>query len=113
MITVWEGPVLFQHDSAALHKARSIEAWLGEFGMEEVDWPAQSTDLNPIQHLGNELDGRLRARLSRPTSVSDLTNALLDEWATIPTDALQNLVESLHRTVEAIIATEGGGPTPC
>ena len=29
-------------DQAPVHKARSIKAWLGEFGGEELDWPAQS-----------------------------------------------------------------------
>lgn len=110
--TLWkqfgEGPFLFQHDCAPVHKARSIKAWLDEFGVEELDWPAQSPDLNPTEHLWDELERRLRARPSSPTSVSDLTNALLDEWGKIPTDTLQNLVESLPRRVEAVIAAKGG-----
>ena len=89
-------------------QARFIKARLGEFGVKEIDRPTQSPDLNPIKHLRDELQRRLRARPSRPTSVSDLTNNLLSEWAEIPTDTLQNLVESLPRGVEAVIA-EGGG----
>ena len=42
--------------------------------VEELDWPAQSPDLNPIEHLWNELERRLRAEPNRPTSVPDLTN---------------------------------------
>ena len=78
-----------------------------EFGVEELDWPAQSPDLNPIEHLWDELQQRLRARPSRPTSVSDLTNALLEEWSKIPINTLLNLVESLPRRVEAVIAAKG------
>ena len=44
------------------------------------------------------------------TSVPDLTNALLEEWSNIPIDTLLNLVDSLLRRVEAVIA-EKGGPT--
>jgi hypothetical protein len=30
---------------------RSIQKWFVEFGVEELDWLAQSPDLNPIKHI--------------------------------------------------------------
>ena len=39
--TLWEqfgeGPFLFQHDCAPVHKARTIKTWFDEFGVEELD----------------------------------------------------------------------------
>ena len=82
--TLWqqfgEGPFLFQHDNALVHKLRSIQEWFVEIGVEELDWPAQSPDFNPIEHLWDELECRLKARLNHPTSVPDLTNALVADW---------------------------------
>ena len=65
-----EGPFLFQHDNAPVHKAKSIQKWFVEIGVEELDWPAQSPDLNSI-----ELECQLRARPNRQTSVPDHTTA--------------------------------------
>jgi len=106
-----KGPFLFQHDNAPMHKVRSIQRWFVVIGVEELDWPGQSTVLNPIEHLWDELERRLRARPNRPTSVPDLTNALVAEWKQIPAAIFQHLVESLPRRVEAVIAAKGT-PTP-
>ena len=76
--------------------------------VKELAWPAHSPDLNLIEHLWDELEQGLRARPSHPTSEPDLTNALLEEWSNIPIDTLLNLVDSLPRRVEAVIAAKGG-----
>ena len=91
-----------------MHKARFIQKWFVEIGVEERDWPAQSRS---IEHLWDELEQRLLARPNRQTSVPDLTNALVAEWKQVPAEMFQHLVESLPRRVEAVIAAKVG-PTP-
>jgi transposase len=53
-----------------------VQKWFVEIGVEELDLPAQSPELNPIEHLWDELEHQLRAMLNCPT-VPDLTNALV------------------------------------
>ena len=77
-------PAQFQPDNAPMHKARSIQKWFVKIGVEELDWPAQSPDLNPIEHLWDELERQLRATPNCPISVHDLTNVLVPEWKQIP-----------------------------
>ena len=57
----WFGEVffLFQLDNAPVHEARSIQKWFVEIGVEELDWPAQSPDLNHNEHLWDELEHQL------------------------------------------------------
>jgi hypothetical protein len=38
---------LYQHDSAPCHKSRSVRESLVGNNVPEMDWPAQSPDLNP------------------------------------------------------------------
>ena len=94
--TLWqqfgEGPFLFQNTKAPMHKARSIQKGFVEIGVEELDWPAQSPDLNPIEHLWDEWERRLRARPNRPTSVPDVINAHVAEWKQVPAAMFQHLV---------------------
>ena len=62
LATLWEqfreGPFLFQHDCVSVHEARFVKTWLGEFGVQELDWNAQSPDSNPIEHLWDKLEQR-------------------------------------------------------
>ena len=74
-------------------------------------WPAQSPDLNSIEHLWDEFESRLRRRRNSPTSVPDLTNALMAEWKQVPAAMFKHLMEILPRRVEVVIASKVG-PTP-
>ncbi|MCJ8743348.1 hypothetical protein PDJAM_G00093060 [Pangasius djambal] len=56
------GPNLFQHDDAPVHKASSMKTWCVKVGVEELEGPAQIPDLNPTEHLWDELEHRLHPR---------------------------------------------------
>jgi hypothetical protein len=74
----------------------------------EMDWPAQSPDLNLIEHLGDELECRLCSRPERLTSLTALATALQEEWATIPPETFKHQTESLPGRVRALIKPKGG-----
>ena len=78
-------------------KRGPIQKWFVGIGVEGLDCPAQSPDLNTIEHLWDELERRLRARPNCPKSVPDLTNALVAEWKQVPAEMFQHLVESVPR----------------
>lgn len=110
--TLWQfyglDPCYFQDDNASCHVARSTMDWYGDNGVNRMDWPAQSPDLNPIENLWDALDRRIKGCNNRPKSVKELTCLLQAEWKKIPLAVIQGLVESMPRRVEAVIASRGG-----
>lgn len=104
MWTVWEG--LFHSIMTVPQCAKQdLVGWV--WGGWTWLGPLAHLISNPTGHFWDEMEWRLWARPSRPTSVLYLTNALLEEFARIPTDTLQNLMESLHRRMEHFEVAKG------
>ncbi|XP_046557417.1 uncharacterized protein LOC124266660 [Haliotis rubra] len=96
------------HDNARPHAARHTTAYLQANNVQVVPWPSKSPDLNPIEHLWDELDRRVRQRQQQPQTLEQLAQALQEEWANIPQRVIQTLVGSMGRRCKAVLDANGG-----
>lgn len=103
-----EGAYIFQHDNDPKHTAKATTRYLEDQNIEVLPWPAQSADLNPIEHVWDILKVQIGRREHRPTSIHDLWNVVLEEWELIPSEMIQRLYESMPRRVEAVLKARGG-----
>ncbi|KAG1681391.1 Transposable element Tcb2 transposase [Nymphon striatum] len=71
---------LLMDDNAPVHRARLVQECLDAEGIGRLDWPACSPDLNPIEHLWDQLGRAVRRRQHPPTNAQQLRDALIDEW---------------------------------
>ena len=55
-----------------------------------------SPDLNPIEHVWDSLDRRLRCRPNPPANVNELRQALIQEWNNSPQSEINTLVNSMR-----------------
>jgi transposase len=95
-------------DNAPIHTAKDVKNWITQKKIKILpDWPSQSPDLNPIEHLWHELERRLRKRSVHPKNFYELEEALQEEWKRIPSETYINLIESMPRRIEACIKNQG------
>ena len=105
-----ENDYVFQEDNAPIHTARLAKNWKEENGIVCIPWPAQSPDLNPIEHLWDVLERKVRAHKPLPKNKEELWQILQEEWLNIDDHIYQNLVDSMPRRITAVI-NSNGNPT--
>lgn len=99
--------IIFQNDNASSHTASSIKKWFKRNEIKVMTWPAQSPDLNPIEHLWDHMKRELK---NRPPSKDkdELWEKIQDIWNNIPAEVCLNLVRSMPRRLEQIRKSKGG-----
>ncbi|GFU56770.1 transposable element Tcb1 transposase [Trichonephila clavipes] len=101
---------IFQQGNAMCHTAASVHAWFEEHQDEftVLPWPANSPDLNPIEHLWDHLDRVVRAMDPQPRYLTQLATALESAWLNIPENPFRDLSDSLPARLAAVRSAKGG-----
>lgn len=79
--------------------------WLLYNVKSTLNHPPQSPYLNPIEHLWEELERKIR--LHRINNKNDLKESLKAEWTKILPSVTQKLVSSMQRRLKAVIKARG------
>lgn len=99
---------VFMQDNARAHTARVTQRALSDANISILPWPAMSPDLNPIEHLWDQLKRSLKATYSHLNSQQELINALKLCWERIPEQNVTHLIESVPDRLRACIRSRGG-----
>ena len=98
---------IFMQDNARPHVAEICINLLRNNNVQTLEWPPYSSDMNPIEHLWDTLDRRVRARTPPPQSHAELRQALIEEWHRIPQWRINRLITSMPRRVNALAEARG------
>jgi hypothetical protein len=99
--------VIFQHDNDPKHRDRRVQEWLNQQPFVVLEWPSQSPDLNPIEHLWVWLKRRLNQYEHPPSGMIELWERIEAEWDKIGMDKCLRLIESMRRRIEAVLKAKG------
>jgi len=102
--------IIFQLDNdpafpqlASIRPRNGSKPWI-----HTLPWPAQSPDLNPIEHLWDDLKRRLGRYEVPPNGMIQLGSVVEKEWNVIDGQVCQNLIESMPRRIAAVLKARGG-----
>ncbi|GFV71509.1 transposable element Tc3 transposase [Trichonephila clavipes] len=100
---------ILMDDNARPHRARIVEEYLEDHGLERMEWPARSPDLNPIEHLWDYLGREVAALNPPPRSLHELKQGLLCVWSSLPIPVSDNLINSMGNRCRQCIQVRGEG----
>jgi len=98
----------YQHDNHPKHTAKAVREFFSRSGVRLLQWPSQSPDLNPIDHLWDNVDRRLRAEPRQPTSADAFFAVLQALGQKTAAEKTRVLVASLPRRIAEVIKNKGG-----
>lgn len=95
----------FYEDNDPKHKSGVARLWLIHNCPNVVQTPAQSPDLNVIEHLWKELARRVYQK--KLNTINDLKAALLEEWNHVDPEVCEDLVKSIPMRLHCVLENKG------
>lgn len=98
---------IFQQDNCPIHTATSTKSWLQAQGINLMDWPSNSPDLNPMENLWGLLVQSVYKNGRQFESRDSLIKCITKCWNDISENVLQSLVSSMKMRCVKIVANKG------
>nr|CAH7739459.1 unnamed protein product [Callosobruchus chinensis] len=99
---------IFMNDNTRPHRTRAVQKALENGNIARLEWPAMSPDMNPIEHVWDDVSRAMFNRNNPPRSTQELIVAATEEWDNIAQEVTKNLIIGMHKRVDALIRSRGG-----
>ena len=90
------------------HTAKSVVKYFSENKINVLEWVAQSSDMNPIEHIWKKIKTDLSG--IHATSIRGKKSQIIAAWNKIDPVFTRDLVKSMPRRLQKLI-NQNGAPT--
>ncbi|GFU69783.1 transposable element Tc3 transposase [Trichonephila clavipes] len=98
---------VFMDHNAPCHRAVLIDDFIETENMLRMSWPANSPDLNPIQHVWDMLGRQISALPHPPSSITELKRDLKEAWNLLSPQLIHHFIASMVNRCAACLAVRG------
>ncbi|MBW0561094.1 hypothetical protein O181_100809 [Austropuccinia psidii MF-1] len=99
--------LIVMEDNAPIHTETLSNQWRQQHGIQKMQCPAHSPDLNPIKNVWKIMKTAI-SKLYQPQTIDELRVAIQSAWDDVPHNSLDDLLISMRWQMEMVIAQSGG-----
>ncbi|KJE96643.1 hypothetical protein CAOG_009020 [Capsaspora owczarzaki ATCC 30864] len=100
--------LIFMQDNAPCHKRKDVMKWFKNQNLTLLEWPANSPDLNPIEHAWNMVKNAVYKQ--REITNQDMLWERFQEvyHKVLTVEVCTSLISSMPRRIKAVLDAHGG-----
>ncbi|GBL99184.1 Transposable element Tc1 transposase [Araneus ventricosus] len=99
---------ILMDDNARPYRALLVDDFLESEDIRRMDWTARYPDLNPTEHVWDDLGRAIATRNPPPCGTSqEMKTVLLNEWDQLPQELINCLISSMKSRCKASISVRG------
>jgi transposase len=98
--------LIFQDDNDPKHRSHKTIEWKKNNNINNLDWPANSPDLNPIENIWAILKTEIGKLF--PKNVDEFTNSITIARNNIDKKIIDKTIDSLPARIAKVIEANGG-----
>jgi transposase len=102
------GVAKVMEDGAPIHRSIAAKNFRESHLMETIPHPAQSPDMNPLEHVWKRLKDRINRRPHIARNAEELGAMLLEEWEMIDMGFINHLIDGMPERVDELLKAKGG-----
>ena len=95
------------HDNAPCHTAKVVKTFLRENGIEFLDWPPYSPDLNPIENVWSWMKRKLETEYPPAESEDELYDSAVKIWDELTPQLCAQFCGNYGKRLAAVIKANG------
>lgn len=88
--------LILMEDGAPVHRSNFANEWRKAHGIQKMNWPANSPDLNPIENLWKTVKDLLRHH-NRPKNKEEMIHIIKAVWDEVSMERLQSLIATMPK----------------